>query len=217
MENNLVELNSTVLEQIINDLRKQGYSIQDRLFSPSLMDGLEQEIRNLSETQMHSAGIGRQQDFQIANKVRSDRVCWIDGDSSATNAFLSSIEQLKTALNRQLLLGLFDYEAHFAQYAEGAFYDKHIDAFKGKTNRVLSTVLYLNNEWHQDDGGELVLFDEHNIEQEIEHVLPQKGRFIVFLSECFYHKVNPAKKTRYSIAGWFRINNSVSGQLDPSR
>jgi SM-20-related protein len=58
---------------------------------------------------------------------------------------------------------LFDYECHFARYGEGAFYKKHLDAFKTPEEshlpkRLLSSVLYLNRDWGNEDGGELLLY-----------------------------------------------------------
>jgi len=34
------------------------------------------------------------------------------------------------------------------------------------------------------------------------------NRLVIFLSEEFPHEVLPANTHRYSIAGWFRVNNS---------
>jgi SM-20-related protein len=46
-------------------------------------------------------------------------------------------------------------------------------------------------------------------------VLPSFGTIVVFLSEEFPHEVLPAKRDRYSIAGWFRLNNSIDNNIDP--
>ena len=210
-------ISPAVLNKIIEDLRVKGYSIQDDLLPSYLIDALEQEGINQPDEQWHNAGIGRQQNFQIAKNIRRDKIFWIDGGTQTAECFLSAMEQLKTTLNRKLLLGLFDYEAHFAQYPVGGFYEKHLDAFKGKGNRILSTVLYLNSDWKQTDGGELILYDEEYTDKEIGRFIPQKGRFVIFLSECFYHQVNIANKQRYSIAGWFRVNNSLFGKIDSNR
>src|SRR5690606_40843214 len=51
---------------------------------------------------------------------------------------------LRLYVNRHLFLGLYEYECMFAHYPAGAFYKKHLDAFKSGINRRLSTVLYLN-------------------------------------------------------------------------
>ena len=114
-----------------------------------------------------------------------------------------------------MFIGLFDYEIHFAHYPVGAFYKKHLDAFRcnrqqGQSNRVLSTVLYLNHAWQLGDGGELLLYAEDDDNKVLETILPECGRLVIFLSEKLPHEVLPAKRERKSIAGWFRVNERTS-------
>jgi SM-20-related protein len=125
------------------------------------------------------------------------------------------METLRINLNRHLFLGLFDYECHYAYYPPGAFYRKHVDAFKGDTNRILSAVLYLNPIWEPQDGGELVLYS--NQEELLESILPSYGKLVLFLSQDFPHEVLPVSKSRYSIAGWFRVNSNLGINLDPPK
>ncbi|HDX9011350.1 TPA: 2OG-Fe(II) oxygenase, partial [Aeromonas dhakensis] len=54
-------------------------------------------------------------------------------------------------------------------------------------------------------------------EQFLMDVSPRGGRLVLFLSEEFPHEVLPANQERYSIAGWFRVNGSGNGRLDPPR
>ena len=118
--------------------------------------------------------------------------------------FLAFISGLREYLNRSLFLGLTYYEAHFAHYKKGDFYEKHLDAFKSSKNRVVTTVYYLNEEWNQRDGGELLIYNKE--EKLIKKVLPKQNTLVVFMSEEFPHAVDIAKKDRYSIAGWYRID-----------
>jgi SM-20-related protein len=104
-----------------------------------------------------------------------------------------------------MFLGLFSFESHFAHYAKGDFYKKHQDSFKGEANRVLSIVVYLNKEWLADDGGELLIYQK-DINQNPKKVVPSYGTVVAFLSEEFPHEVLPAKRDRFSIAGWYRVN-----------
>ena len=101
-------------------------------------------------------------------------------------------------------MGITYYESHFAIYDEGDFYETHLDSFKNFKNRVVTTVYYLNEDWMDEDGGELVIYDENN--QFLTKVIPHANTLIVFLSDKFPHEVLPAKKRRFSIAGWFRID-----------
>jgi len=117
-------------------------------------------------------------------------------------------------INRRLFLGLFSFESHFSHYAAGDFYKRHYDAFKGQANRVLSMVVYLNSDWTQEDGGELVLYTDSRDVEGIT-VTPSFGTVVVFLSEDFPHEVLTTHRDRYSIAGWFRINSSTNERVDP--
>jgi SM-20-related protein len=148
--------------------------------------------------------------------VRRDEIRWLETANPEERGWLNWIEQLRAYLNRRLLLGLFSFEGHFAHYAPGAFYKKHMDAFKGESNRVLTVVLYLNWNWQPDDGGEMLMYREQETEP-FARVMPQMGRMAVFLSEEFPHEVLPAKRDRYSIAGWYRINASTPERVDPPR
>ncbi len=90
-----------------------------------------------------------------------------------------------------------------------AGYARHSDVLIGRRNRVLSTVLYLNENWQFSDGGELVLFAPEG-DAIIATVNPTFGKMIIFLSELFPHAVLAARKQRRSIAGWFRVRESLS-------
>ena len=69
------------------------------------------------------------------------------------------METLRVGLNKARYLGLFEYECHYAIFSEGSSYAKHSDVLAGPKNRIVSTVLYLNENWQASDGGELVLLD----------------------------------------------------------
>ena len=103
-------------------------------------------------------------------------------------------------------MGLFHYESHYAVYEPGTFYKKHVDALKGSQNRILTTVFFLNTNWQEKDGGQLVIYDE--FEQPFDVVSPKMGTLVIFLSERFPHEVKATFKTRNSIAGWFSISNA---------
>jgi SM-20-related protein len=115
------------------------------------------------------------------------------------------------------MMGLFDYECHFSRYPQGAFYRRHLDAFQGRTNRILSTVCYLNPDWQPGSGGELLIYADEQSQDPIEWVEPCFGTLVVFLSDRFPHEVLPTQRERLSLAGWYRVNNSLGGVVDPPR
>ncbi|MDQ2075192.1 2OG-Fe(II) oxygenase [Marinimicrobium sp. ABcell2] len=201
-------------DQIAQSLEQVGYAVLSGVLPASLTDSLFADLKALEQAEFKPAGVGRQDDFQVNRFVRLDKICWLRGESQASAEFLAWTEKLREGLNRRLFLGLFDYECHYASYPVGAFYKKHLDAFKGQSNRVLSTVFYLNPSWQPADGGELVLYPESGSEP-LEVILPEYGKLVIFLSEEFPHEVLPAHRPRHSIAGWFRINTSSAVRVDP--
>lgn len=207
---------ATVFERIASDLYRQGYSLIDDAIPDELSLSLLERVTALKQSEFSRAGIGRAQDQMLNSSVRSDEIHWIESGDPAERSWLEWIEQLRVFLNRRLFLGLFSYEGHFAHYVPGAFYKRHLDAFKGESNRVVTVVLYLNRGWLPEDGGELLMFNEQDSEP-FARIVPQAGRMAVFLSEEFPHEVLPAKCDRYSIAGWFRINASTAERVDPPR
>jgi SM-20-related protein len=210
------EENEVLFESIAQDLIQTGCSINEGAIPLALADALEKEVIGLSGDKFKKAGIGRQQDFVRNETVRSDEIAWISEDSEAGQAWLEWAEQLQAYMNRRLYLGLFSFESHFAHYASGDFYQRHLDAFKGQSNRTLTLVAYFNREWAEEDGGELVVYKDQD-DQEGQKVLPTFATLVVFLSEEFPHEVLPANKDRYSIAGWFRVNNSSADRVDPPK
>ncbi|WP_240087200.1 2OG-Fe(II) oxygenase, partial [Proteus mirabilis] len=157
--------------------------------------------------------IGRHENLLAETTIRSDKIRWLEPQmGEPVQHYLMQMESIQRAVNREFFLGLFEYEAHFACYEKGAFYKKHLDAFKENVTRRLTTVLYLNDEWAPQDGGELVIYDLDD--NQLATVAPQGGRLVVFLSEQFPHEVLPTHKERISIAGWFRVNGVRDNFLD---
>jgi SM-20-related protein len=151
----------------------------------------------------HAAGTGTGAAFAVRPAVRGDHVLWLEPEtaSPAQRRCLDHFEALRLVLNRELQLGLLDFECHFAVYPAGARYGRHIDRFKGDARRALSCVLYLNEHWPEEQGGQLRLYldEEHTMD-----VIPRGGTLVAFLSDRFEHEVLPATSERLSLAGWFR-------------
>ena len=194
----------TLYEKIIDGLVQDGYIIIENALDGAVVSELIAAAKR--ERSYKEAGISKSGSLHLDKQRRRDKICWLDADhsSSAVTHFLDFTEGLRLYLNRSLYLGLSYYEAHFAHYEAGDFYEKHIDAFKNSKNRVVTTVFYLNEEWSETDGGELVIYDKD--ENVLKKVLPKANRLVVFMSEEFPHEVLPANKDRYSIAGWYRID-----------
>lgn len=206
----------SIFERVADALTRDGYAIIAEAIDLDLLYALRTRIDHLGSDDFERAGIGRAQDQMHNDFVRRDEIHWLERTDPVEAQWLAWVDSLRDYLNRRLFLGLFSYEAHFAHYAPGAFYKRHVDAFRGQANRVLSTVLYLNEGWQHADGGQLVLYPEHGTEP-LARVEPAMGTLAIFLSEEFPHEVLPAARHRYSIAGWCRVNASTAERVDPPR
>ncbi|HCE3220301.1 TPA: 2OG-Fe(II) oxygenase [Vibrio parahaemolyticus] len=197
------------MNKLIDALATDGYYIWDDFLSEDEVT----QLRDCIPDNWKKARIGRNDDVTRIESIRSDKIQWLKPAMGQPIAnYLSKMEEIRQEVNRHFFLGLFEYEAHFAKYEKGDFYQKHLDCFKGNENRRLTTVLYMNESWSEEDAGELVVYDLND--KEIATIPPRGGRLLVFLSEQFPHEVLPTNAERFSIAGWFRINGVRDNLLD---
>jgi len=191
------------IEEIAQQLGKVGYIVLQDPQLRALARRLLGRCQNDAVARFHPAGIGRGAAHQRIDSIRGDLISWFDATDRTDRAYLAWMEELRRGLNAALFLGLFDYECHYAIYGAGAGYAKHSDVLNGARNRILSTVLYLNEGWQEGDGGQLRLFDRAG-EGVLATIQPVFGTMVIFLSEVFPHQVLTATRQRHSIAGWFR-------------
>ncbi|MFY0989969.1 2OG-Fe(II) oxygenase [Halomonas sp. C05BenzN] len=211
-------LDTAALPRLVDALVEQGWYVGEDVIDGELCIELHRELIGLADHDaLDVAGIGRGRAHALRRDIRGDAIRWLDRESLAQRRYLEAMGELQNELNQALFLGLFEYEAHFALYPPGAFYRKHLDSFRGRANRIISTVSYLNPGWPADGGGEMVLFDAMDPEREVARVRPTAGTFACFLSETVPHEVLPTRLPRASIAGWFRRNASLGGRVDPAR
>jgi len=206
----------TLFARIAQDIERQGYSVRPGALPEDLVNSVSLHLQGLDTEKFRNAGIGRGDEYLHNKFVRTDEICWINGDTDAGRRWLHWMSALQSFLNRRLFLGLFSFESHFSHYAPGDYYKRHRDAFRGEANRVLSVVAYFNSDWSADDKGELVLYMDDS-DREGTRVVPLMGTLVVFLSEEFAHEVLPPARDRFAIAGWFRVNASLGNCLDPPR
>lgn len=176
---------------------------------------LVRELREQAQAQraaggFHAAGIGRGQALNVDATIRGDEVQWLEtAEQGALAAYQGWIETLRQTLNRLLYLGLFEFESHFAVYPPGAGYQKHLDNFRGTSARIVSAVLYLNEDWDEADGGQLRLYTDGTEDGAYVDVFPHAGQLALFRSTRFWHEVMPARRERFSLTGWLRTRGDV--------
>ena len=192
-----------LLSTIVDDLATRGWS-QQALFLPlELARALAVECRRRhAEGELNPAGVGRGASQEVREAIRGDQIQWIDpGQAEACDRYLELMDSLRQAINQGLFLGLEDFECHFALYPPGAFYRRHLDRFRDDDRRMVSVVLYLNERWQPEDGGQLRMFLADDVEHDVQ---PDAGSLVVFLSGEVPHEVLPANRERLSLTGWFR-------------
>ncbi|MFF7706465.1 2OG-Fe(II) oxygenase [Pseudomonas sp. NPDC007930] len=195
---------SPLLPRIVDELAEHGWSRQGLFLPSALTAALAQECRRRAQAgQLAPAAVGRGGGQEVREGIRGDLTQWIEpGQADCCDAYLALMDELREALNRALYLGLEDFECHFALYPAGAFYKRHLDRFRDDDRRTVSVVLYLNEAWQAEDGGQLRLYLG---EQGAAHdVPPEGGSLVVFISSDMPHEVLPARRERLSLTGWFR-------------
>lgn len=137
-------------------------------------------------------------------EIRSDRIYWLDEQDTSLfdieKQTLQQLNYLRNQLQDYFRVSLTNLETHFAIYEKGEKYVRHCDTTSQNNKRVFSFVLYLNQNWLETDGGQLLGYEQENI---LFRVQPQIGQMILFKSDL-EHEVLPAFRKRYSLTGWIR-------------
>lgn len=192
---------SSRFEAAADALATAGWCVLPRLLPEEITAALAHECAAMHAARsMTPARVGGE---RTATPLRNDHTRWFEMNalSEAQLPLVEALETLRTTLNRGLMLGLVESEAHYAVYAPGARYARHLDRLRHSDARTVSAVYYLNEAWDPADGGALRLYldDGHTHD-----VLPQAGTLVLFLSDRFEHEVLPATRERMSVACWMR-------------
>ncbi|WP_426117892.1 2OG-Fe(II) oxygenase [Pseudomonas sp. DSP3-2-2] len=196
-----------LLLRIVDDLAAHGWSQQNIFLPETLTRELASECHTrAAEGELAPAGVGRGPFQEVREGIRGDHIQWLEaGQVEVCDRYLELMDSLRLALNRGLFLGLEDYESHFALYPPGAFYRKHVDRFRDDDRRMVSAVLYLNQAWLPEHGGQLRMYLKNELQDETQYdVQPTGGCLVVFLSGEIPHEVMPSTRERLSLTGWFR-------------
>ena len=192
-----------LLTRILDDLAERGWSVQTAALPPGLAGALAAECRRRHAAgELARASVGRGSGQLVDEGIRGDHIQWLGrGETPATDQYLDLLDELRGTLNRELFLGLEDYECHFALYPPGSFYRRHLDRFRDDDRRTVTTVCYLNDDWRAEHGGALRMALADGTERD---VLPAAGTLVVFMSADLPHEVLPASRERLSLTGWYR-------------
>jgi len=154
------------------------------------------------DEQLMKAGIGNNEIKDSKQQIRSDSIYWMDKkhDNIFEQEFLTHIEDFIEHLNRTCYTCINSYEFHYAVYEEGSFYKRHKDQFKNDSDRKFSLINYLNDDWLEADGGELLVYQNETTQK----ILPQSQKAVFFKSDEMEHEVAKSNRQRMSISGWLK-------------
>ena len=195
---------SDVAAALVAGIAERGYAVVDGALDAKVVDGLRAHALALEAAgQLSPAGVGRGLARTERADIRGDRIAWLDNAQPAPPEIAAHalFEAVRISCNRELALGLFELEAHYALYPPGSAYARHRDRFRDDDARVLSCVLYLNEGWRAENGGALrvYLHDARCLD-----VVPHGGTLVAFLSDRFDHEVLASTRPRLALTGWFR-------------
>ncbi len=190
-------------ETIIASFIENNIGIDEHFLSDNLSNQLKINLLTLyKEKLLVAAGTGNADKLTHNVAVRSDSIYWLDKthDDKYENEFFSQIEDFIRYLNMSCYAGITDYEFHYSLYEIGSFYKKHVDQFQNNSDRKYSMISYLNADWIEKDGGELMI---HQLNKD-QKISPIQGKTVFFKSNELLHEVLVANQPRLSVTGWLK-------------
>ncbi|SMP28527.1 SM-20-related protein [Flavobacterium hercynium] len=190
-------------EDLIASYIENKVGISEHFLSPELANHLKQNLIDLNQKSLLlAAGIGNSEKVSYDGAIRSDSIYWLDKKHKNVfeDEFFTQIDAFILYLNESCYAGITGYEFHYSLYEKGDFYLKHLDQFKNNPSRKYSMISYLNSNWQESDGGELMIHQENNNQK----IAPTQGKTIFFKSNELVHEVLITNNTRMSITGWLK-------------
>ena len=190
-------------EELIGTYIQNRIGISNHFITKELAVSLQKNLLSLDEEdKMKTAGIGNLFVKDRNQDKRGDKIFWIDNQSDelSERAFLNQINLFIEHLNDTCYTGINAYEFHYALYETGSYYRKHVDQFQNNNDRKFSMIHYLNADWKEEEGGELLIYHENKTDK----ILPEIQKAVFFRSEDCEHEVSRSTRPRMSISGWLK-------------
>ena len=183
----------------IDLLAEQDYIVIDQFFPEEFYQKILKFFNDKrSDDAFNKAGIGI--DAERVSEIRGDFTYWLNREiDTEIDFWFNWMDELKKLLNRYCYLSLSGDEFHLAHYPKGSFYKKHLDQFHERNNRMITILLYLNENWKEEDAGYLKIYKSDN---STELISPLANRFVLFKSGDLPHEVLPTNAGRNSLTGW---------------
>lgn len=191
-------------EELIEGYVHNDVGVSDHFLPQDLTQALRQNLEQLyTGGQTVLAGVGDANNRVVATDIRRDKIFWIEPTTTniAELRFVSLVDDFVAHLNATCYTGINAYEFHYAVYEEGSFYKRHKDQFKTNSARKFSFVIYLNEDWEESNGGQIVLYRNDGVAQQ---ELPTSRKAVFFKSDDLEHEVLPVSRKRLSVVGWLK-------------
>lgn len=214
MKNQLLSNIQAKESEIGTALREQGWWAGQLLPADFMRQILADATLLRQQQQFKPAAVGAEHSKQVINSIRGDQTCWVEGATTTQQDFLQAMLALKAVFESYFPVPLANFDGHYSYYPAGTFYRKHMDNARQRNSRIFSVVNYLNPDWQDGDGGELVLFNADNDETELATIKPVFGTTAIFFSTDFPHEVRETQQPRYSLTGWFHHHKNTLGSSE---
>ncbi len=199
-------MNAEKAQELSEQILQNNFGIVRHLFSDNMLKSMKEFcLLQYQQGEFEKAKIGKGIEKQRITEIRNDYILWLSdyAHEKTVRSFLDEIYQLMDYLSEFFRISLNRYEGHYAIYPPGSFYKKHLDQFSDASNRLISCVVYLNDEWDEKDGGQLRIYHKEN-GNEFTDIFPEFGKVVCFRSDCVEHEVIKTTEKRFSITGWMR-------------
>ncbi len=190
-------------EELIGTYIQNRIGISNHFITKELALSLQKNLLSLDEEdKLKTAGIGNQFVKDRDQDKRGDKIFWIDNqsDEPSERAFLKQINLFIEHLNDTCYTGINAYEFHYALYETGSYYQRHVDQFQNNSDRKFSLIHYLNTDWIEEEGGELLIYHENKTDI----IFPEMQKAVFFRSQDCEHEVSRSIRPRMSISGWLK-------------
>ncbi|ENA1815540.1 2OG-Fe(II) oxygenase [Flavobacterium psychrophilum] len=190
-------------EVLIASFIETRVGVSECFLSDELANHLKNNLLSLyRDNKLRTAGTGNADKLVHNTAIRNDVIYWLDkrNNNAYENAFFVQIEAFIAYLNVSCFAGITGYEFHYSLYESGSFYRKHLDQFEDNSSRQFSMISYLNANWKEDDGGELLI---HQLDND-QKISPTQGKTVFFRSNELVHEVLVTNERRMSVTGWLK-------------
>lgn len=218
----------------LRELAEKKFVVVPNFLPPPLQEELRADVSKLrGADKFNIAKIGQDATNTLNTQIRVAETCFL-GPGRYPDVPSTAREDLFAILDRarQDLASYFEQpldqqltELLYAYYPQGGFYRRHRDSIPGSASvlREYSLLLYLNQDWQDEDGGKLRMhFDSGGDvlptgeDPNFLDISPQGGTLVLFASDAIPHEVLDTQKERQAVVGWYNRPMALSDVSDIS-